>query len=258
MATRLRSISGLVIALLCLPAFISLMACIPVPLGDPERSTIDPEISGLWVVDLDGPGLALFEPFDRHSWLLTMVSLENVGCSGDDEIDADDDESGEQENEWSFYDELVQAIDAAEAGCDPGEVGDTVLLFKAWRTRLGGQWFMTWEPLGNYDPETGFADEIWYGMRVDKLDADRVRLRVLDADYDGFDSLEALDALQDQDTLPYDERVLRRARRAFERVVSRSVADDDLYLDDAWRMRRVAPEYHSDFADIFDDRVEGE
>ena len=31
-------------ALIALPAFLGLMACLPVPIGNPEKSRIDPEI----------------------------------------------------------------------------------------------------------------------------------------------------------------------------------------------------------------------
>ena len=69
-----RSVTGLLIAIASLPVLMSLLACIPVPLGDPENSRIDPDLNGLWIME-DGPDewVLLFEPYDKRTWLVSMV-----------------------------------------------------------------------------------------------------------------------------------------------------------------------------------------
>ena len=69
MKPRNRSLTGAVIAVLVLPVFAGLLACIPsfpVPIGNPEKSRIDSDISGMWLSDdEDGIFVYLFEPFDK-------------------------------------------------------------------------------------------------------------------------------------------------------------------------------------------------
>ena len=50
MSSYARRLAGLVLMLGMIPVFVGLMACIPVPLGDPESSRIDPDLNGTWIV----------------------------------------------------------------------------------------------------------------------------------------------------------------------------------------------------------------
>jgi len=75
------------LALVLIPIFAGLLACMPVPIGDPERSRIDPELSGVWAVlqSEDSGSDAIFyiiEPYDKRTWLVTG-GLMGVGEDSD-------------------------------------------------------------------------------------------------------------------------------------------------------------------------------
>ena len=93
-----RSISGAVLMLAIIPAIIGILACMPVPIGNPERSRIDPEISGVWVwLDSDDDAFYAFEPYDKRTWLLTGIPIEEGKDADFSDYDLDE------------YDDLVQS-----------------------------------------------------------------------------------------------------------------------------------------------------
>ena len=92
-------------------AIVSLMACLPVPIGDPEKSQIDPELSGMWLMlGDDEPAVALFEPYDKRTWLISHfpISVDEESCDWDDDVLVE----GEDEDEVD-YDFMVRFIEAA-------------------------------------------------------------------------------------------------------------------------------------------------
>jgi hypothetical protein len=226
-----RSLIGLAIAI------VGLLACLPVPIGDPEKSKIDPELSGMWLLigGENGPEVALFEPYDKRTWLIAQfpIALKKESCDWDD----DDVIEGAGENEID-YDFVIRKMQAHGADCYGGE---SVAHYKAWRTKLGGKWFMTWEPKGLYDEEFGFVNEIWLGWRIDKAGSDRFSLKMIDWDYDGFDDLEDAQEIADTDP-PFDPRTFWSARREVERLIRKNTDDDDLY-GGTFEVFRVQPEH---------------
>jgi len=76
MTPKVRSFSGAALMLVIIPIFAGLLACMPVPVGDPERSRIDLEMNGVWAVTEDGEdmGYYLFRPYDKRTWL--VIGLE--------------------------------------------------------------------------------------------------------------------------------------------------------------------------------------
>ena len=84
MKSNHRVLTGLAIAL------VGLLGCLPVPIGDPEKSRIDPELNGMWLMDRgDGdPAVTLFEPYDKRTWLISQSPIsENVeSCDRDDDV----------------------------------------------------------------------------------------------------------------------------------------------------------------------------
>lgn len=72
MTPKVRSLSGAALMLVIIPIFAGLLACMPVPVGDPERSRIDPELNGVWAMTEDGEvgGYYLFRPYDKRTWLV--------------------------------------------------------------------------------------------------------------------------------------------------------------------------------------------
>ena len=229
-----RSLSGLVLAVLAAPIFMSLIACLPVPIGDPEKSRIDPELSGIWVVTGGDPGIVLFEPYDKRTWLVTMVEFD-----WDDESCPDDTDNEEDPDET--YEALMAFIEAHGVECFVAD--DEVSVYKAWRTRLAKKEFMTWEMKGVFDDDRGFTPEFWWGFRIDKADDNEFALTLVDIDYDGFNDLEDLELLIDQGP-PHDPKTLKAARRAVEKVIRKNVDDEDLYGEgDALHFHRLSGEH---------------
>ena len=76
MTPRQRSFTGTALALLLVPVVLGLMACLPVPLGDPERSRVDAAMNGVYANRDGDPGCMIFEPFDKRTWLVTYLYVD--------------------------------------------------------------------------------------------------------------------------------------------------------------------------------------
>ena len=240
-----RSAVGMAIALVSLPVFMSLLACLPVPIGDPEKSRIDPRFTGMWYAD---DAVVLLEPFDKRAWLMTVVAFDVDECepeSADDEADP-----AEAVAEMNSYEETLYWIDDDADCVTSSELG----LYKVWRTELGGKWFMTWETMGIHDSEHAFATAVWFGFRIVWNGPDQFSLDMIDIDADLFDDIEILDEIDDMEP-PLDERTSRKARRAIEKVIRRNV-DGDIYEEDWMEFWRIQADAQEIFRDILDQRIE--
>lgn len=207
-----RSISGAVLMLVITPVIIGLLACMPVPIGDPERSRIDPDISGIWVLLGDGDdAFYAFEPYDKRTWLVTGVPIDEGAEADLSDYDLDS------------YAGLAKLMENATVG-DDGVTATSMIMYKAWRTKLGGEWFMTWEPKGVFD-EGKFEPEAWWVFRIDRPDENTLSLYMV------------------EDRLFED---VEETRRAYERVIKKNARNADLYSDEPARLVRVMPE-HLDF-----------
>ena len=205
-----RRLGGIVLAPIMIPVFIGLLACMPVPIGDPERSKIDDDLTGVWIgVVEDEPTLLIYEQYDKRTWL-----MRNYEMTGDYEKPA---------LELS-YSEAIAGLDSEDS-----EYEDFAL-YKVWRTKLGKQWFEIWEPRCGEDECDGLPDNLhgeqeakfWFVWRIEKLDVDRIRMYSVNPDYDDFEAIEGFD--------PDDEdRNLNKVRRAAEKVIKRNIDDPELY-----------------------------
>lgn len=156
MTSKSRSLSGAALMLVIIPIFAGLLACMPVPIGNPERSRIDPELSGLWVMrDPDeAPVVLMLEPYDKRTWLGIMVQP-----------------------------------DTAEPAT-PGEYeADELMLFKVWLTKLGGQKFMVWEPRGVYE-EGKFGAGYGVSWKITKHNESRFDLNMINFGHSAFDDVD--------------------------------------------------------------------
>ncbi len=214
MKPNTRSASGATLMLVIIPVIVGLLACMPVPIGDPERSRIDPEITGVWALldDSEGREFYAFEPYDKRTWLVTGVPIE----AGDDADFGD--------LELESYSDFAEFIDKRPVVGRDGLTAGKIANYKAWRTKLGGVWFMTWEPKTVFDNER-FSPEVWFVFRLDRPDEDTLVLTMLDDDL--FDGVE-------------------ETRRAYERIIKKNAKNEDLYSDEVMRMVRVKSE-HLDF-----------
>lgn len=225
MRARLRSTTGALLMLLMLPVILGTLACLPVPIGNPERSRIDHEISGVWAFHGDGdPAFYVFEPWDKRTWLLTGVPLEEGEDADFSEYDLDSIEG------------LSELMETESVGAD-GATATEVVLYKAWMTKLGGVWFQTWEPKGLFASE-GFAPETWFVFRVDKRDENTLALYMIGGD----------------EFFPGD---LEKTRRAYERVIRKNAKNPDLYSEEPLILTRL-PERHRAFFEELAEEVVAE
>lgn len=219
MRSTARSGSGALLMAVIIPVVVGLLACIPVPIGDPERSRIDPAISGVWVL-LGGeeePGFYAFEPYDKRTWLLTGVPVEEG--------------NGADLSDYSFdsYADIANLMEKEPVG-DNGVTASETVVFKAWRTKLGGQWFMTWETLAPL-AENDYVPEFWYVFRIDKPDENTLDLRMVNGEDAMFKGVE-------------------KTRRAYERVLRKNARNEDLFSEDPIRLIRVKPEHRAFVAEL--------
>ena len=226
-----RRLGGIALALLMIPVFIGLLACMPVPIGDPERSNIDDELTGAWIGVLDDePNLFIYEPYDKRTWLMRHYKMP-----------AD----YEKPAIALSYEEVIAGVDAEDS-----EYGNFAL-YKVWRTKLGKQWFETWEAWCGEDDCSDLPDRLhgekeemfWHVWRIEKLDADRIRMYMVNPDYEGFEDIEGFDS-NDED------RNIKKIRRAAEKVIKRNIDDPGLYEyyddDDSFVMFRMTVEDYDD------------
>jgi hypothetical protein len=216
MTSNIRSASGGLLMLIIIPVIVGLLACMPVPIGDPERSRIDSEVTGVWVwLSNDEQAFYAFEPYDKRTWLLTGVPIE------------EGDEADLGNYELENYADLTRLIENETVG-DDGATATEIVMYKAWRTRLGGEWFMTWEPKALF-AEDGFEPEVWFAFRIDRPDENTLDLYFI------------------EDKLFKD---VEETRRAYERVIKKNVKNEDLYSEKPIHLVRVKPEHLSFFNDL--------
>jgi hypothetical protein len=233
----MRSASGAILMLAIIPIFAGLLACMPVPIGNPEKSRIDPEISGVWFLGLEDElnGLYHFQPFDKRAWILTGVPLEE---GPDYEGESFDLESAE---------DAIAVLEAFGVG-DDGVTATETIIYKAWLTKLVGQTFMTWEVATAFDDEGEYDAEVWLVFRVDKVSTDQVNLYLVNGEHDVFDDRK--EPVAGRRAHEYPAAVRRDWERALKKV-ARNVDDDDLYSEVPWELRRVPPELTGEAAELF-------
>lgn len=201
MTPKSRSLSGAALMLLLIPIFAGLLACLPVPIGDPERSRIDPELSGVWAVlqSEDGGSEAIFyiiEPYDKRTWLVTGGAM---GAGEDSDL------SNYDLTSYSGYAKLATTEPVDESSI----YLDEMVFYKAWLKKLGGEIFMTWEPKVYLDNGIAMPDT-WMVYRVEKDGSDKIRLHLIDGESDLFEDAE-------------------KTRRAYEKIIGRNALNPELY-----------------------------
>jgi len=230
MKPRNRSLTGTVIAVLVLPVFAGLLACMPsfpVPIGNPEKSRIDSYISGMWIMS-DGSQtmIYLYAPYDKRTWLLTTYAIEidEEFCSAEDFETAED---------FLTYDQIIVNFEDKPNSCFEVHAN---WIAKAWLTKLGGERFITIELKNYYDEDLGYELGEWLVNRVDLISPDVLRLRWIDADQDGFDSIDKAKA----------------TRRQYEKIIRKQPDNPEFYDEEHWDLNRVESEDVEIFADLIE------
>ena len=205
-----------------IPIFAGLLACIPeyVPLGNPEKSRIDPAMAGVWHVSdpmepLIGQFL-YFQPWDKRTWMVTSVAFEI-----DPDALAAEPGAGPPAYDLSNYEELVEFLRDGEV--DDDDIEFTLIVYKGWETKLRGQKFLMleWRGLVNdaedSDPYEPFY---WLDFRVAGLSGAEMELRLIDPEFE-----------------PLSEAP--RTRRDWEKVIRKHVDNPNLYSEEKTVLRRI-------------------
>jgi hypothetical protein len=209
MKPKSRSLSGATLMLIIIPVIVGLLACMPVPIGNPERSKLDPNLTGVWVT-LSNEELAdevvfyIFEPYDKRTWLITGLHI------------AEGEDADLSQYDLSTYKGIAKMA-ATEPVRDENVYADGIVVYKAWLTRLGGERFMTWEPKILLDD--GISEpEIWFVYRIIQDDADTIRMNFISGENSLF-------------------KGVKETRRAYEKVIRKNADNPELYDDDDFVIR---------------------
>ena len=198
-----------------LPIFAGLLACMPewVPLGDPEKSRIDPELTGIWHVgNSEEPLLGqfmFFQPWDKRTWLVTNVAFE---VDTNEEIcDCD----------LSDYEQLIEFIE--DENFDEEDFGIAAISYKGWLAKVGGERFLMleWRGLPNDSGKEITYDPFWLmDLRVDKTGDGKVELQLIDPEFEPLSDAP-------------------KTRRGWEKVVRKHIDNPELYSEEKVLLRRV-------------------
>lgn len=175
-SSRLRSRLGVLVAMVLIPLLLGVLACMPVPVGDPEKSRVDPAISGIWLSSLEADApLMIFDPFDKRTWLVSMFELKEeqpVASGQADSASSDNDE---------------RATSVINLSQQHQYTIEEFVLCKGWLTPIGDGRFLTLEEK-NFDP--GSEPGHWWVFRVKVVAEDQIQLVALNAGFNGLEDIE--------------------------------------------------------------------
>lgn len=227
MKANIRSICGATLMLAIIPMLAGLLACIPehVPLGNPDKARINPDMSGIWYAgnsdELIG-AVVVLQPWDKRTWLVTnvIVELQQEDTAGSADI--------------GTYDGLVEWISTRLGKDHDAALG--ALTFKGWTWKLGGELFFIWEVRGVLNDASKGGDDIlkpWFAWdyRIVNLSGDTLEMGQINAES------------------PLLEGVAK-TRRDWERVVRKHANNAALYAERTAVFRRVDPEHEDLFAGL--------
>ena len=225
MRINLRTASGVFLMLGILPILAGLLACMPeyVPLGNPERSRINPQITGVWHV---GNGMEpllgqilYFQPWDKRTWLVSNVAFEI-----DEEEFAADANEELPGYDLGKYEDLIEFL--REEDLDAEGIDFSLIVYKAWVTKLGGQTFLVldWRGLLNDDEDTVSHEPFfWMDFRVAGLTGETMELHLIDPQFEPLKEAPA-------------------TRRGWEKVIRKHVDNPGLYDEEIATLRRIDDE----------------
>jgi hypothetical protein len=210
---RRRSGAGLLLTLFLLPLLLGVLACLPVPVGDPEKSRIDPAMSGVWnLSDADGGHMIIIlDPYDKRTWLMSVIGLGTVpdGESVAPANPGEDNSATEMSPRQPFNATNADRFKVQGMG-----------LYKCWLTRIKGETFMTWESKTLSETLPDMVPEAWWVFRVRQSGADTFYLDSFDYAVDGLDKV--------------------KTRKQAEQIIRRHVSDPGFFkMDGAPRLERV-------------------
>lgn len=120
-----------------------LTGCVKHPVGDPEKSKVDPRFVGAWsATDQSAGMLMIMRPYDSRTYLVNLFEFQK-----------------------------------STKRIEPKGRAD----YKAWLTPIGGETFITMKPL-RFAQFTGDEDETWYIVAKLSVVGDSIHLRIVNAD----------------------------------------------------------------------------
>lgn len=223
-ASRKRSWAGILIAVGLIPLLLGVMACLtlPVPVGNPEKSRVDPALSGIWLTSSDGDFLLMvLDPYDKRTWLVSWTELTaktspESGQIDDPDSSPDNTLDNNEEDNWESALALLNEnrFDA-----------DDLALYKGWLTRIKDERFLTLEPK-TFQPHV--RPEEWWVFRVRQDGENQLNLDVVSPGFEGLSEVET--------------------RAAAEKIIRRNLKNPDLFGGD----ETVSLNYHKLSEDYFD------
>ncbi|MBT8107864.1 MAG: hypothetical protein KJP17_06490 [Gammaproteobacteria bacterium] len=230
MKANIRSICGATLMLVIIPILAGLLACIPVhvPLGNPERARVDPQMSGYWYAgnpDEFMGAVLVMQPWDKRTWLVinVLVEIDEEDISGFD---------------ISTYDGMVALLESGDADADDLQIGAVVS--KGWLSKFDGQRLMTLEIRSLPNESDGSLEPwAWWDYRVVEVTDTSLALQMVD---DESEFLENVPGTQ----------------RDWEKIMRKHAKDDALYYDVALVYQRVDLEHEKIFGDLVATAFTGE
>ena len=244
---RNRSRAGLIVSILILPFLLGVMACfvLPVPIGNPEKSRIDPAMTGIWLAADESEGwLVALEPYDKRTWLVTWMMLESTTDEdeedGDDGAEVDEPETAKEDDAVTSDAEAV-VVDAETAESylerlrDGAYVIDQVSFHKGWLTRIKGVRFMVWQPMVDLNSERGMDPEWWWVQRVESVNSEHMDTDFINPEFEDLGKVET--------------------RSQAEKLIRRHIKNPELFLkeSDIPDYERVPQEDYDLIAEMLDD-----
>jgi len=227
---RARSIAGLFVTLCMLPLLLANMACmdpLPVPVGDSERSRIDPRLNGMWVGTLfEVPYILVFDSFDKRAWLMSAYGF-GVDVEGE-----------EPETEWAEETPEVEPATAAAwlDALHSVTIDEQVYWnYKTWKTKLRGTEFLTWEAGLVFDEDGLHKANLWYVWKLEWLDKDSFELYLVNDEFEDIGE------------------VTKRSQA--ERIIKRNLKNPDLFEEETYRFHRIEPVDHERAVELLSDAV---
>ena len=255
---RARSVTGLLVTLCLLPLLLANMACmdpLPVPVGDAERSRIDPRLNGMWVgMMFDIPYILVFDSFDKRAWVMSMYGLAVDDDFGDEpEADADSPkvdtvvELREEEVVVELLeDDTVVVLQEEDVEVEPANAAawldalQSVSIddkaywhYKVWKTKLRDTEFLTWEAASVLDEDGLHKANLWYVWKLEWLDKDGFELSLVDDEFEDIGKV--------------------TTRRQAERIIKRNLKNPDLFEEPGYRFYRIAPGDYERAIDLLSD-----
>lgn len=148
----------LAFAIVAVAGLLTLVSCLPVPLGDPEKAKADPKYVGAWMWSDDGTStVAVVRPWDAKTYAVHTISF--TGSLEQPNV-----------NDRSF--------------------------FKGWLAEVKGETFLNLQPVETLALFPGEKRDTVYVIAKLKLEGDRLTATGLDPGYEAFKGLKSSGELE--------------------------------------------------------------